>query len=330
MQEYLSEFHVNGIRARCVAASSCGDRPVVYSLETRAPKWLDAEIEKHRMLSKSSSSSRAIPSAKVRDAIRDDPYIPSDVRLNESGMQGYRQFESEEFKDEVYNLSLHALALVNTYPQVHKQHLNRYIEPWMYQTKIITGTDWDNFFLLRLPKRFWDDKLYDAGHAYIAYLRKMGIKEANLQDLGGEYAQPEMQHLACCMFDAIRTAPVTELNIGQWHTPYVFEDFGDDFYSAAMCSAARCARTSYKLHDGTAADIDKDLKLAGMLARQSHAVPFEHQVTPMKVHKDGPRIDLLTLPRGVTHVDLGGRFWSGNIRAWIQFRQMQMPWNMEV
>jgi thymidylate synthase ThyX len=329
MTEYLSEVRKHGIYSRCVAASKSTGRPNVYSLEVRLPKWLDAEMEKHRMLSKNSSSSRAIPSSKTVSAIRDDPYIPFDVRRNQKGMQGYEKFEDTngQFAKGVYELSLYALALVNSWPEVHKQHLNRYLEPWMYQTKIITGTEWTNFFLLRLPKKYWNNELTSEAEKLVMYLRANGREDASIESLGGEYAQPEMQHLAECMLFSMRDVPITHLNPGQWHLPYIEEDFDGTVEEAKLCSAARCARTSYKLHDGGTPDKEKDLKLANDLIRQVHAVPFEHQVTPMYKSVLSGSIDVWNLSEGITHIDTRGQLWSGNMRGWIQFRQLNLPWN---
>ena len=82
--KYLSEVYgKGGIYAKVVAASIANDIPI-YTLETKAPKFIDAEFEKHRMLSSNSSSSRAIPFKNL-----DEVYFPFDVRENQKGMQGY-------------------------------------------------------------------------------------------------------------------------------------------------------------------------------------------------------------------------------------------------
>ena len=55
------------------------------TIQTKAPKFLDAEFEKHRMISSNSSSDRAIPLLKMLDS---GYYLPDDIRLNQPGMQG--------------------------------------------------------------------------------------------------------------------------------------------------------------------------------------------------------------------------------------------------
>ena len=68
------------ISAKVIAASSAKDRESLYTVETVSPKFLDAQIEKHRMLSSSSSSSRAVPAWKVLQQVNEDPFIPTSWR----------------------------------------------------------------------------------------------------------------------------------------------------------------------------------------------------------------------------------------------------------
>jgi hypothetical protein len=46
---------------------------------------------------------------------------------------------------------------------------------------------------------------------------------------------------------------------------------------ARKTSAARCARASYRLHDGNPTTIEKDLELFDRLATMGHWSPMEHQ-----------------------------------------------------
>ena len=113
----------------------------------KAPKFLDAEIEKHRMFSSNSTSDRAIPFDRMKDA---EFFIPRDIRKNQKGMQGFEQVD-EETKDsyrwDVKELRDEIIDTLSLYPEVHKQHSNRYLLPWAYQTKIITtNNDWFNYF----------------------------------------------------------------------------------------------------------------------------------------------------------------------------------------
>lgn len=309
--KYLSEVYGRGgIYAKCVAASIANGIPI-YTLETKAPKFIDAEFEKHRMLSSNSSSSRAIPFGKS-----DMSYVPFDVRYQEKGMQGFTNLNYEDYMDfttDVQKWRDIFLSLVSYYHneiKVHKQHLNRYLEPWMFQKKVVTATEWDNFFRLRLAPD----------------------------------AQPEMQELAKCMKSAIDQVEPTVITGGlqgiKWHLPYInraeFEvnNFGEVFNldTAIKCSAARCARVSYNNHDNSSPSVEKDLALAELLLSSGHLTPFEHQATPMVYEANynlyhGETEDVTEWEEGLTHMDRDGNYWSGNFRGFLQYRQMISTWN---
>jgi thymidylate synthase ThyX len=298
MSLYLTEeYGEGGIYAKVVCASR--NRGVkLLTLETRAPKFLDAEFEKHRMLSSNSSSSRAVPFGSLGDV-----YLPMDVRAAQPGMQGYESVaastlgELRSASSRLYGTAVDSMLMFKS--RVHKQHLNRYIEPWMYQTKVVTATEWDNFFQLRLAPD----------------------------------AQPEIQELARCMrraIDALHPDDYEPLGPGAWHLPYVTEEM--PLEDAKKCSAARCARTSYRNHDRSNPVVEKDIELFDFLLSSMHMTPFEHQATPME-----ELIERLPSPegpwgtcweKGVTHRDRHGRFWSGNFRGFIQHRQLLQGWNL--
>jgi thymidylate synthase ThyX len=298
MSLYLTaEYGDGGIYAKVVCASR--NRGVkLLTLETRAPKHIDAEFEKHRMLSSNSSSSRAVPFGALGDV-----YLPIDVRAAQAGMQGYEpatiasRTEFDAVASSLYGTAIDALLPFKS--RIHKQHLNRYIEPWMYQTKVVTATEWDNFFQLRLAPD----------------------------------AQPEIQELARCMrraIDALHPDDYEPLGPGAWHLPYVTEEI--PLEDAKKCSAARCARTSYRNHDRSNPVVEKDIELFDFLLSSMHMTPFEHQAAPMEYLSE------LTTPMhasweslwedGITHRDRHGRFWSGNFRGFIQHRQLLQGWNL--
>jgi thymidylate synthase ThyX len=307
MSSYLSEaVGYGGIYARVVEASVSPEGVGLYTIETCAPKFLDAEVEKHRMLSSNSSSSRAIPFKAL-----DQVYLPQDVRKKEKGMQGYEEIDKRTltqfhnsltllYFDVLMELGLEASAEpragVSWHSIVHKQHLNRYLEPWTLQRKVITGTEWENFFKLRTAAD----------------------------------AQPEMQELAKCMRRAMLSADAKELVPGQWHLPYITaaERASDASYEALQrASAARCARVSYNNHDQSTPSLDKDIQLFERLRSIWHWTPMEHQATPMKRPDADDVLDDEPWDPGVTHCDRKGVFWSANFRGWVQHRQLLQEWN---
>jgi len=190
-------------------------------------------------------SSRAVPVAKMIEQVRNDPAMPIHWGANQPGMQANGEIEAPEHAEMLWRATARDAANRAEQMQVlglHKQVVNRILEPYQWMHTIVTATEWDNFFLLRL----------DAA------------------------AEPNMRRLAEVMRDAIEDSkPVKRI----FHAPYVSDDEMKQLNpeQVALVSAARCARVSYLNHDGTAPSIEKDLALADMLRTSRHASPFEHQ-----------------------------------------------------
>ena len=274
------------ITAKVIADSIAGGVRLT-TLQLRAPKFLDAEFEKHRMISSNSSSDRAVPFNKLCDQA---DFLPPKVYLNQPGMQGEQLMSDDEvaeFHQALIDIQGYTKEVLAKWNHVHKQHLNRYLLGFSWQNKIASATEFTNFFNLRLHPD----------------------------------AQPEIQMLARAMKDAMDNSSPRELVPGEWHLPYVTpgELAGEDFTISSEdlrnVSAARCARCSYMNHDKTDPDIEKDLSLSKKLLESLHHSPFENQAKPMW---DGN-----PCAKGVTHFDLRtNTLWSANFRGWIQHRQI--------
>ena len=65
------------ISAEIVAHSINIHGDEIISVLATFPRIILAEVNTHRMLSKNTSSSRAIPFAKMVDTIQNDPFIPN-------------------------------------------------------------------------------------------------------------------------------------------------------------------------------------------------------------------------------------------------------------
>ena len=268
-----------------------GDELITFVLQSY--KAVDAEFEKHRMISSNSSSDRAIPFNKMKDK---EFFIPDDIRLNEKGMQGYTQADKtvkEELKWDLYELRNHVIEVLSLYPEVHKQHLNRYLLPWSYQTKIATMNK-DQFY-------------------YFLSLRK------------AEGADPTMIKLAEKMEEAYNWSQPNVLNERYaWHLPFVTEAEWDNAYLSVddliKHSVARCARVSYDNHDGTVSSLAKDYELYEWLKQHKHLTPFENQAKPMEVTA---LEDFNTeWEQGVSHITRKGVLMSGNFKGFIQYRKL--------
>jgi len=223
------------------------------TMEVVMPRMVLAEFNTHRKFSRSSASSRAIPTAKQLRRVLDDPFMPLEWGSNQPGMQAGDQVD-EDAQRRARLSWLHARDKAVEAAQalekigVHKQITNRLIEPFMWHTVIVSSTEWDNFFSQRCSP----------------------------------LAQPEIRITAEAMLEALNGSTPTMLTHGEWHVPYIQDD---ELYlpwkDQVMLSTARCARVSYLNHEGKR-DLDADISLYKRLvtADPPHASPLEHVARP--------------------------------------------------
>ena len=83
------------IEAKIIADSinQQGDRITTYLLTF--PRFILAELNTHRMFSRNSASSRAIPFEKMVKMVQEDPFIPIAWQKDHKGMQGTEYFTNE-------------------------------------------------------------------------------------------------------------------------------------------------------------------------------------------------------------------------------------------
>ena len=125
------------------------------------PRIILAEINTHRMLSKNTSSSRAIPALKMIEVVEENPFTFFAWQKKHSGMQGSEYFTDTTDINRIDEEWLEARDSAVTISDglrlggVTKQATNRLLEPFMWTTMLITGPvkngGWDNFFNLRCP-----------------------------------------------------------------------------------------------------------------------------------------------------------------------------------
>jgi thymidylate synthase ThyX len=221
------------------------------TFELTFPRVILAEFNTHRMLSRNAASSRAIPTEKLIQRVLDDPFVP-DFRLNQKGMQAGEVLadeDAEQARAFWINQRNQAVSHARTMHglEVHKQYVNRLLEPWMWCTVIASATDWANLFHLRCDPQ----------------------------------AEPSFQTIAGMAKDLYLSNEPREIGYGEWHLPLTD---GDDFgnlpdIEIAKVSVGRCARVSYLTHDGKR-DIAADIELHDRLAASGHWSPFEHVAMP--------------------------------------------------
>jgi thymidylate synthase ThyX len=300
-----------GFAARVLADSVASNGCRLTTLEVTMPRIVLAEFNTHRVFSRNSASSRAIPFEKQLLRIMDEPFLPIYWGVNQPGMQAYAELTKAEqvmarrqwklaldlailslvplaggvnaLKDkslqrrlrarykkyDPYNTGLFGTPLPRG---VHKQTISRPLEAYMWHTVIVTATEWDNFWALRINKN----------------------------------AQPEIRRAAELMKQAYDASTPQRLRQGQWHMPLIQPDeqewavFNAD--EAFKVSVGRCARVSYLTHDGIR-DHSKDIELYEQLTSAGHMSPLEHVARPMS------RKEFAIAP------------FSGNFRGWHQYRK---------
>jgi hypothetical protein len=148
---------------------------------------------------------------------------------------------------------------------LHKQHINRYLEPFIQVHELITATSWQNFLELRLAND----------------------------------AQPEIQELAGLIQQALAESTPKPLVENEFHLPYWTGDL-DEFgiiqpYQKTYLSAALCARLSYSTYSharrmaesretlGDEEWVLRQLEFAEKLLENKHLTPFEHIARPFKM-----------------------------------------------
>ncbi|AXN57794.1 putative flavin-dependent thymidylate synthase [Serratia phage vB_SmaM-Kashira] len=289
----------------------------VTTFELTYPRIIHAELMTHRVLTKNAMSSRAVPIATMIELVRSQPAMPVEWGSNNPGMRSMNLLGEEETAkakelwieaSEFACQKAEELAALNA----HKQIANRLLEPFQFMRTIVTGTDWNNFRWLRVDKD----------------------------------ADPTFYELAKVMMAAMDQSHPETLKFGQWHTPYVEHCEGGapgtfGYYvtdeedqrvmltkeEALAISASCCAQVSYRRLNSTK---DKALDIYGRLlsGNKVHASPFEHQATPLPYHMyekkplNGVALPPWNWPKGVTHVSREMEYFSGNLRGFIQHRQL--------
>lgn len=285
------------VNARIVADSINPRGTRITTFELSYPRIIHAELMTHRVFSRNSASSRAIPVSKTIELIEDDPAMPVHWGKNQPGMQANEELD-DNAKESVKQLWLEAakqaisIAKVMNAMKAHKQVINRILEPFQHMKVVLTTTERGNWYWLRDEKG----------------------------------ADPTIRELARQMKAAEDRSTPLELSYGQWHIPYVdqihskdsqvFTDGNGKIISvedALKISASCCAQTSYRKTDAT---LEKALDIFSKLidSEPVHASPVEHQAMCFD--------NSYYWPEGTTHRTKDGTYWSGNFRDWIQYRQL--------
>lgn len=229
------------------------------TFELSYPRFVHSEFLTHRVFSRNSASSRAIPTERLLSRIEHDPVCPVFWGANVAGMQSREELSDERdasglsLRIAAKNLWLEAVMSGVRYARqlgeigLHKQIANRAAELGMFITVVVTASEWGNFFALR----------------------------------DHPDAQPELADVAAKAHALYREHKPDLLHSGAWHLPYVTGFDFDELWKAntsemdiCLISVGRCAAVSYLNQDKR--DPQADLVRAAKNLKAGHMSPFEH------------------------------------------------------
>lgn len=303
-------MEIKKISAEIVADSVSPQGHRITTFLLTYPRFIHGELMTHRLFSRNSASSRAIPFNKMVQMVEEDPFIPIAWQKDHKGMQGNKYINDLSEIARVGESWLMAsrqavlMAKVLNEQGLTKQLCNRLLESFMWHTVLVTATEYDNFFELRCPQYSFGK---NTNTPKIWKSRKDSIKDfpdwENRNDLfwyliNNSQAEIHIQALAEAMWDSLNESTPRLLKTGEWHIPFgdrmntssedsdlLWQSFknlrksGEYEYSSipteVLIATARCARLSYMTFDGEI-NYEKDIKLHDTLLESKHFSPFEH------------------------------------------------------
>jgi thymidylate synthase ThyX len=315
------------IQAKIIADSlnPQGDRLTTFIVTF--PRIILAEVMTHRMFSRNSASSRAIPFEKMVKSVQENPFIPIAWQKQHKGMQGSEYWTTDIDKLELEWLQARNKAVFQAQTLadagVTKQLCNRLLEPFMWHTVIITSgkEGLENFFNLR----------------------------------NHEAAEIHIQELAKRMLEVYNESTPKQLQANQWHIPFsdnidleklplspvdltdgdMYKRNQDRWYNPfkIKVSTARCARVSYTVvgEESKEPNYENDIKLHDKLLESGHFSPFEHCAKAMSneeyqsYRKGKHEVTLMDNSENkywFIEDESGELGWCNNFKGFIQYRYL--------
>lgn len=293
-------------QATVLADSISPDGVRLTTLWVTFPRFILAEVNTHRMLSRNSNSSRAIPPERQIAAVRENPFVPETFNKRVKGMGVGEAIEDQEAARRIWLLARDDAADAAEYLlglDCDKSRINRLLEPFLWHSAVITATEWDNFFALR----------------------------------DNPQAQPEFQITARLMREVMERSEPVPVYPGEWHLPGVgAEELNDAMVQAddandkrvvaqaweywKRVSAGRLARwTSYDRTDYE--EPESAVFRCNKLIPSFHLSPLEHQATPIAITGSKYAVEVDPVTRFATGRVINGPDWRANLWGWSQFRR---------
>lgn len=233
--------------AKIIAHSQAPNGEELITLEIELHRFILPEFNTHRSFSRNFQSSRAVPIETMIKQVRENPALPVHWGKNQRGMVAQYEIIGLDLDDAkrcwyqaAKDVAFQAEAMLGL--NVHKQIVNRLLEPFMRTKGVVTATRtaYEAFFKLRCHSD----------------------------------AQPEIKLLAERMRSAIEQSVPDRLKYGEYHLPYIHGDlFANreeakvtgkylDIDNAVKISCSCTAQVSYRRLDDS---LEKALKVYDML-----------------------------------------------------------------
>lgn len=187
----------------------------IVTMKLVYPQFIHQQFLTHRQFSRNSSSLRAISVKRSKEF----PIAYPTWTKEKKGMQGIDldpiddfelMMKGDEIIENMFSSVLHYCGQLEELG-FHHQNINAYLRPFQYITTLVTATEWDNFFQLRLDS----------------------------------HTQLEFQQLAREMKNCMAESKPAER---YQHIPFNYEE-NENNEEAYLVSAARCAKISYLRND---------------------------------------------------------------------------------
>ena len=338
------------ISAKIIADSINPQGQRIVSFILTYPRIIHGELMTHRMFSRNSASSRAIPFNKMIEMAESDPFIPIAWQSKHTGMQGTYYLDGDSEQKLLINKWLEARDLAVQQAKlldnsnVTKQLCNRLLEPFMWHTTLVTTTEISGFFELRCPKyqtpvsqsvepqKSWRD--LTEVHSNPENLERLEANKDNWvfkMQHSLSAAEIHIQALAEAMWDEYNKSKPNQLFDGDWHIPFgdkidveKLKELENKYQTkdrtrlAIKVCVARCARLSYATHDGKI-DYEKDIALHDQLLAAKHASPFEHCCRVLTEEEYNTLGKMVLNPKNGYVFENG---WVDNFKGFISYRRI--------
>lgn len=320
----------------------------LITLQETYPRIIHAERMTHRIHSKNSASTRAIPLSNQIRNLLENPFIPEKFGVNQPGMQAYNHLAGLKHDDAVevwltgrdraltttieLILGREAAADVLGYEPtrefVHREELTEHFDELIELLPKSTDTiDLSETGFLNVHKQL-------AGRGLEAYMWHTIISSGTGWDnyfalRDHPEAQGEIATVARLTRKAIEASSPVELEHGQWHTPLVEPGEFSDPFDAIRASAARTAAVSYNRQ--SVKNFEKEVGRYNDLRGGGHMTPLEHQATPFSDEEQLVRRRMAKVARiaceqeGLSSLQqeqlVSSTEFLGNFQGWRQHRK---------